>query len=332
MVDTNVSESPLEAAAGAAGPHATDAFGLLGNQTRLAIMLALWEAYDPRAEANAVAFSELRDRVGIRQGSQFNYHLDKLVGTFVRKTDDGYELRRSGRMLVQSIIAGIGFEEPAFEPTEIDAACKFCGAPTEISYENVYVYQSCTDCQGVTGIGGEHPDGSLVAWTFEPTGLADRSAEEVSAASTVKTFSRIALRFQGICPACSGPVEWSLEICEDHDPAADEACLDCGRRKAILAREICSVCKSSGAGPPGIKVLLHPAVVSFFYQRGMEVGFTGSTDFEDVVRTLELAESFDEEVVSADPARIRVTIAHDGDELHLLLDEEMSVVDVTERS
>ena len=108
MVSSDASESPLTTAAGAVGPETTEAFGLLANETRLAIMLALWEAYDPHAEDNAVGFTELRGRVGIRQGAQFNYHLDKLVGVFVDSTDGGYRLRPVGLNLVQTLIAGTG--------------------------------------------------------------------------------------------------------------------------------------------------------------------------------------------------------------------------------
>jgi hypothetical protein len=328
MAGTNAGDSPLAGTPEAAGRRATEAFKLLGNETRLAILLALWEAHEPHTGGNAVTFTELRDRVGIRQGAQFNYHLDKLVGRFVRKTDEGYELTRPGRKLVQSIIAGTGIEDPVLEPTEIDAPCPFCSAPTAITYEHSYVYRVCTECQGDADPDGEHPRGMLSGWTFEPTGLSGRTAEEVYAASTVKTFARIALRFEGICPDCSGPVEWSFDVCADHQPSADGPCTDCGRERAVLAREACTVCKSAGLGTPGIKTLFHPAVVAFYYDHGVEVGFTGDTDYADVVRTLDLVEGLEEEVVSTDPLRIRVTFSHDGDELHLALDEEMDVVEV----
>ena len=325
-------ESPLEAAIGTAGPHATDAFKVLGNETRLAILLALWEAYDPHAERNAVPFTELRNRVGMRDSGQFTYHLDKLEGHFIRKTDDGYVFRQPGLLFVQSIIAGIGIEEPTLEPTEIDVPCPLCGAPTAITYENARVYQVCTACAGQGPAGENEPPGALVAWTFEPTGLSNRTAAEVFTASTIKNFARIVLRFEGICPECSGPVEWSFDICEDHAPSSDEKCPSCGRERAVLARETCTVCKSSGWGPPSMKVVFHPAVIAFYYDHGIEVGFTGDTDLTDVRRTLDLVETSEEEVVSADPPRVRVTFSHDGDELHLLLDEEMNVIDVSERN
>ena len=329
MTRTDHSETPLETAAGAAGPQATEAFSLLGNETRLAILLALWESYDPSTENDAVSFSELRERVDVRDSGQFNYHLSKLEDQFLRKTDEGYELRRSGLLLVQSIIAGTAIENPSFDPVEVDAPCPQCGAPTAITYDNVYVYQVCTECEGTFGAESDHPSGAFRGWTFEPTGLTDRTAEEVFAASTIKTFARILLRFEDICPECAGPVEWTLDVCADHDPS-DEACPNCGRADPARVRETCTVCKSAGHGTPGIKVLLHPAVVAFYYNHGIEIGMTGDTSFEDVIRTLELYRGFEEEVVSADPPRIRVTISHEDDELHLLLDEDMNVVDVSD--
>lgn len=330
MTDSDAAGSPLEGAAGAAGPHATAAFELLANETRLAILLALWDAYDPEVEGQGVSFSDLRSRVGVQDSGQFNYHLGKLEGRFIQKGDAGYRLRRAGLLLVQAVIAGTGIEEPKLEPTEIDAPCEHCGARTAVTYDNVYVYQVCTACEGGDA-GPEHPQGTLKAWTFEPTGLANRTAEEIFTASTVKNFGRIGLRFEEICPECSGPVEWTLDVCEDHADVSDGACPTCGREELVVVRETCTVCKSSGYGTPSIKVLLHPAVVSFLYDHGIEVGFTGHTDFSDVMRTLDLIDRFEEELVSDDPLRLRITVPCDGDELHLILDEHMDVVEVGER-
>lgn len=69
-----------------------EAFGILGNATRVDILRTLAEA----GLGETLSFTALRDRVGIRQGAQFNYHLDKLVGHYVTKTNDGYALRPAG--------------------------------------------------------------------------------------------------------------------------------------------------------------------------------------------------------------------------------------------
>lgn len=309
-----------------------EAFALLGNETRLAILLALWEAYDPHEAGNEVSFSALREAVGVRQGAQFNYHLEKVVGQFVEKREDGYRLRRSGLMLVQSIIAGTATDDPDFEEAHIDAECPFCGAQTIVTYANRNVYQVCSECEGAGESTDEHPDGTLVGWTMEPTGLAGRGPEELFTASTIKTFARIGLRFEGICPECSGPVEWSMDVCEEHEDRDGEPCPSCGHMYAIIAKEVCRRCKSSGYGSPGIKTLFHPAVVSFLYEHGTEVGFTSTTDFEDVITVLDLVKDFEEVVVSTDPLRIEVIIPQGDAELRVRLDRDMNVLEVTEQT
>jgi DNA-binding transcriptional ArsR family regulator len=47
-----------------------EAFAVVGNETRLAILEALW-----RSPERPVTFSDLRRRVGMRDSAQFNYHL-----------------------------------------------------------------------------------------------------------------------------------------------------------------------------------------------------------------------------------------------------------------
>jgi hypothetical protein len=67
------------------------ALALLGNETRIAILRAIASADEER-----VPFSTLRERVGVDDSGQFNYHLNKLAGRYVRRTADGYALRQAG--------------------------------------------------------------------------------------------------------------------------------------------------------------------------------------------------------------------------------------------
>lgn len=90
------------------------------------------------------------------------------------------------------------------------------------------------------------------------------------------------------------------------------------------------MCKSVGWGSPAIKVLFHPAVISFCYDHGVPVGFSGATDYRDVIRTLELVDAAEETVVSTTPPKVAVSFALGGDELELVLDDQMTVVDVTD--
>ena len=69
-----------------------EAFSVLGNRARLEILQTLGEADD------TLAYSELFARMEYDDSGNFSYHLDKLVGHFVAKTDAGYVLRRPGEV------------------------------------------------------------------------------------------------------------------------------------------------------------------------------------------------------------------------------------------
>lgn len=93
-----------------------DAFAVLGDETRLQILQALGEADEP------LAFSELFERIEYEDSSNFGYHLRKLVGHFVRKSDEGYTLWEAGRRVVEAVLAGAMTENPVMELTQIDEA------------------------------------------------------------------------------------------------------------------------------------------------------------------------------------------------------------------
>ncbi|WP_436909628.1 DUF7347 domain-containing protein [Halosimplex marinum] len=73
----------------------TDTFALLSNEMRVRILAALADA-----DAEAVCFSDLRSRAGVTDSGQFNYHLERLRGELVAKTDDGYALTEAGERVV----------------------------------------------------------------------------------------------------------------------------------------------------------------------------------------------------------------------------------------
>ncbi len=320
MVDSDSSGSSFEELS--AGEVATDAFELLGNETRLAILVALWEAYDP-FEDTSVRFSDLRDRVGTADSGRFNYHLDRLESHFVEAADDGYELTQAGLSFVRSVIAGTGIEEPTLEATAVDMACKLCGDPVEVAYEDGWVYVRCTECEGLWS-DGDRSRGHLAKFSLDPAGLTNRSPDEIYAAAWVSTHQRIYDMIEGVCPACSGPVERSLSICGDHD--SEGLCPNCDRHLRIVARLRCPVCKEHAVTPMGTVAKYHPAVVAFCYEHDLELQYRVN-DLDHFARRLEVGGSAAEQVAE-DPPRVRVTTAIDGDEIALELDEDLDVVAV----
>ena len=338
MSDPDATDSPLEAAAGGDATRATEAFAALGNETRLAILLALWEAYDPAKPDKGAPFSALRERVGVRDSGRFNYHLDRLVGRFVREVDGGsrgsadgsaggYALRRSGLRVVRTVLAGTGIEEPAFEERGIDAECPLCGAPTAVTYEDGWLYRVCTGCPGAYEGHDLGPDGYLTGGALDPAGLTDRTPEEAWAAALTRAYQETKTALEGVCNECSGPVDRILLVCDDHDP--DGVCENCGREFAAMALVSCRVCKNHHAASPGTVVVHHPAVVSFYYEHGVVLQYEVD-DAERVRRRSELLAEHEQEVLSTDPPRVGVTVRYGGDELRLTLDGDLTVVEMSE--
>lgn len=327
MTDSNGAESPLEAASGAAGPHTTEAFSALGNETRLSILLALWEAFEPLSEDNAVSFSALRDRVGMRDSGQFNYHLDQLTDHFVRTTDSGYELRKSGQKFVRTVIAGTGVGETTVPPTELDLSCHHCGAtPVEVSYRDEMLYLGCPDCEGFVAF-EDFPRGTLAVWDLDPAGLARRDPPDLLLAGAVAENNRLRMMREGVCPDCSGAIETSVHTCEEHASESGAVCPNCGTRDSVRVRYVCTVCKNWNEGPVQVVVHDHPAVISFYYEHGIDITYdTG--DIEGFYRVWDLLWKQEHALVSTDPLRIRVAVPCEDDELHLLLDSDLNIIEI----
>lgn len=331
MVDANATDSPLEAAAGTAGPHATDAFELLSDETRLAILLALWEAYEPGLTENPVSFSDLYDRVGLGDSGNFTYHLDRLTGHFVAETDEGYTLRDTGLTIVRAVIAGTGLEQATVPPADLDMACTRCGErAVELRYQRGAVHLTCTNCEGIT-TANRWPRGTIAVHELDPAGLAGRDPRELRSAAGIRNKHMLRMMEEGVCPACSGTIETSLRLCEEHDIEPGEVCPNCGTRDSARVRHICTVCKNWDGNPAEVLVFDHPAVVSFYYERGVDTR-ADATDIADTTRVTRIVRKASHSLVSSDPVRIRVTVPCDMDELQLTLDENLNVIDTTEHT
>jgi hypothetical protein len=90
-----------------------EAFSALGNDIRVAILQTLWDA------GEVVPYSELKASIGIDDSGRFNYHLEKLLGHFVERTERGYRLRAPGEQAVQAINADMFTGEPSFWPADM---------------------------------------------------------------------------------------------------------------------------------------------------------------------------------------------------------------------
>jgi len=296
------------------------AFAALGNETRIEILQTLAEADGP------LSFSKLRDGVGLREGGQLNYHLGKLVGHFVRKTDAGYALSQSGRRVVEAVLSGVVTESPQLERTRIDWPCERCGAPIEVAYEQERVERYCTECPGTYGT-PTRPDqstesGYLGSLSLPPAGFAGRTPRELQEAAALWGQIEILTAFSGVCPSCSARVEYSLDVCEEHD-ATDGRCGRCDNRYAVWLHLWCPNCIYDLRSSLGGLLVATTPLLDFLTEHGHNP-FSPSPRYPGVVW------DFEEEVLNVDPPMARYTFSVEGDAISLTMNEALDVVDVTQ--
>jgi len=303
-----------------------DAFAVLGNETRMEILRTLGEA------DGALSFSELRDRVGMRDSGQFNYHLDKVQDHFVTLTDDGYRLRQAGNRVIQAVLSGALTEAPVLEPTEIDSPCIYCGASTVVSVREGHVRHYCSECSGTYGTAtlppvssGENGTreqveddelGYLGGMVFPPAGIQGRTPTEVFEAGFLWATLELLATGRGVCPRCSAPIERSLRICEEHDTGG-RVCERCGNRHAVICRARCPNCTQSSHVPFVLLCLSDPDVLAFVTDHGLDPLQEWS------------ALEWTEEVERTDPFEAQFACSIDDDVLGFTVDDSLEVVEVT---
>ncbi len=273
-----------------------EALSVIANETRLDILEALWQAED-----RPVRFSELFNRVDLDDSAQFNYHLKQLTDQFVRKSDEGYDLRFAGGQVIRAIRAGTFTRQPDVDPFEVQGSCTRCGGPLVASYGDEQLAIDCDDCGKAHG---QYP--------FPPGGLVDRTPEEIARAFDERVRHLHCLAADGVCPVCSGRMETQIV-------REEPCCLDV----AVRTEHVCQQCRHELCSPVGL-VLLDEATVTAFYD-DHDIALTDRPYWtlpwcvDDEYTTIE----------SEDPWEISVRIPLGSEELHVVLDEELNVTETT---
>lgn len=271
--------------------QAADAFSVLGNERRIEILRALWAA-----EREPVPFSALHDRVDLPDSGQFNYHLEQLTNHFVRRTGDGYELRRAGEKVVQAVLAGSFTQHPRRDIPMHDP-CVICGETLRATYEDEVLSIACPACKHGHG---EYP--------FPPGGLNDRTDDEILVAFDQRVRHLHCLAKDGVCPECNGRMRTTIvdegECCMGVSIRADHHCEQC-------AHELCST--------PGLAILDSAAAVAFYRDHKIDLSSTPYWQLPWCVSDHTI------EVIDRDPWRLRIDLCVDSESLHVTLDETLEV-------
>lgn len=292
-----------------------EAFALLGDETRMEILLALWEEFSRYGFDEAMTFSDLYARSDSDDTGNFNYHLGKLTGQFVQQTDEGYRLTESGFRLANAIAGGATTEAPIPGPTPVDAACPNCESPLELVSADETVWVVCTGCEGYYAA----QERAVAGFQLPPEGVRARSPEGILDASVAYTVGKGRIMENGVCPECGGETDQQFLACDDHDPS-DGICDTCGSRFAAVFRFVCSTCRNDIIAPGWAPLSDHPALIAFYHEHGVE-------HRENTWASMRRVYGWEIEPVD-DPPVLEVTVCHEGDELTATIDESATVTHI----
>lgn len=269
-----------------------DVFGLLGSEVRVEILRALGET-----PYSSVSFSTLQDRVDVRDSGNFNYHLEKLLGSFVRK-DGGYELTHAGQQIVGAMHAGTYTANASMDPFDLDWDCLLCGGGMVAAYDEEYARVYCEDCE------------KGARFAFPPGTLAQFDREELPGAFGRWVRSVIKRAIAGFCNACGGRVEGELARL----PGGTEA--DPKPSRVVFN---CPQCESRAQFSGSSLATFQPRVEAFFADHDLDVTAGHAS------RAWSQLDVFESMIRSRNPPRLHVVFAYEGERVVVEIEADASV-------
>lgn len=273
-------------------------FELLADDIRVAILDALGETPD-----QSVSFSTLRKQVGTPDSGKFNYHLTKLQGVFVYKTEDGYTLTHAGRQVVGAIHAGRYTADGDIEPVPTGFECPMCETELRAGYTGETARLFC-ECD--SGVGFFFPPGSLDQF--------DR--EELPTAFYRWNYQRFQRILAGFCPTCDGRMDGEMVLDDDTARATP---LPNDSHESAHFEFVCRRCGNSATSLATSPAMLHPAVGGFLAEHGFDVRLDPIWWVRDELDARQV------ELRSVDPPRLSVQLRYDDEMVETILEEDATV-------
>ena len=192
-----------------------------------------------------LSFTEVFDRISIDDSGKFNYHLKKLLGSFVTTgPDDDYRLTMAGQAIAGSILSG-AYAGRELEPTRLDSGCPRCGDSLNAAYTDGRVTVTCQN---------EH----RMLSTALPTGAIEgRSVIDLLALATQRQRHLFELLRSGACLFCYGSVSTTA------------GATDLVRGDEFGVEGVCTRCGQLFAGDFEMYLSTLPAFTSFYADHGL---------------------------------------------------------------
>ncbi|WP_082230762.1 winged helix-turn-helix domain-containing protein [Haloprofundus marisrubri] len=275
-------------------PH-EDTYAVLTDETRIRILLALADHYTDAWTAEWPTFSQLREKVGIKDTSRFSYHLTELQDQFVRKIDGQYRPRVAALKIASAIRAGTYTDTSVkIKEQQTDYQCPHCDDTLLATYKDHHLYVGCPT------------HGAAVAYPLPPRAATDRPLSDIIKITLQKHACDVRLFRNGVCPQCWG----TAGISYPGESIPDSYLLD----DVPYATVACDACWLTYPLPVAHTVLGHPAIETLYIDHGLD-------PIDAQLGPHDLARASDVEYLDSDYSSLELTVELEDDSLVFDLDE-----------
>lgn len=278
----------------------SDIFGLVGNEIRTEIIQTLGDARVEEGFPPVLSFSELRSRTETDiVSSQFNYHLQQLVGHYIKRVDDGYQMRPEGRVLYQTLRAGTFDSHESIQAVNAGFDCYYCDTLVEAVIDEGRVTVQCPTCDYLYGIAGA------------PSGTIKNGSVALDQIGAYYHHRHLSFA-RDVCVTCGSAPSTEL-LSPDASPFSNT-----DRRKLYIYRS-CDTCGDQRYLSLGTVLLTDPELISFCYEHGVDVLSTPLWELEFAATDRYVT------VYSTDPWEMSLEITYGDDTLKLIVDDDLTV-------
>jgi len=280
-----------------------EAFSLLGNELRVSILLELGDAKEG-SQPRPLPFEELRRRCDVSDSGRFNYHLQELLGVFVREQSEGYGLLYPGVILYQAIKADSFTDRTTVEPFPVGVDCPDCEGELEATYRNSMLVVRCPDC------------GALAfKYHLPPGAIRSNDPDAVLSAASVYARRDLLTVASDVCPTCAS--EMYHDVVPDDEKSSE---LEQAMPGPAVVHH-CSYCKNFFCTDLPEILIYHPDVLPFVAANAPDL-------LTDPLWVVDACDPDDIAVDGREPLRATVPIEAGDERVDVTVDRSLSVLGV----
>ncbi|MFB6197529.1 MAG: ArsR family transcriptional regulator [Halobacteriaceae archaeon] len=279
-----------------------DPFAIVGNEIRAEIIRIFGDRRFEQRSRPEMSFSEIQSAISVDiHSSQFNYHLQRLVGNFLEGTDDGYQLRPEGHALYKTLIAGTFDRRSSATSRDAGFECHFCPGEVKAIFEAGLVRIVCPDCAHMYDV------------ATIPPGAVEEEGTSLAQVARYNHHKHLAFA-RGTCPTCGNRPRVEMLQPQATPFEGDD-------RGKVAVHALCEYCSDERYLSVGEALLADSILIAFCHDHGLDVLATPLWELEFAATDRFVT------VHSTDPWRVGLDISLDSDTLELIVDESLTIIE-----